>query len=210
MYLPAHFEEKRPEILRELIATHPLGGLVTLGSGGLTANHLPFEFEPGASGNGILRAHVARANPVWRDHDAMLEALVIFQGPQAYISPTWYATKEETHQVVPTYNYCVVHAHGFIRVLDNPEWVRAQVERLTRLFEGRQEKPWAVADAPADFIERQVQAIVGLEITITRIEGKWKASQNRKNEDRARVAEALGADPMAGPVRESLARSTQA
>jgi transcriptional regulator len=134
MYLPAHFAETRPEVLHGLLRDHPLGALVTLGSTGLDANHLPFEFDPVPTADaphGTLRAHVARANVVWKDHSPDHEALIIFQGPQAYITPSWYEAKREHGKVVPTYNYCVVHAHGPLRVIDDPAWLLAMVTRLT-------------------------------------------------------------------------------
>jgi transcriptional regulator len=208
MYQPAHFSETRLEVLQGLIATHPLGALVTLGSAGLDANHIPFELDPAISPHGLLQGHVARANAVWKDHDPVHGALVIFQGPSAYITPSWYETKRETGQVVPTYNYCVVHVHGPIVVRDDRDWLRAQVERLTRKFESTRSAPWAVADAPADFLEKQLAAIVGIEIPITRITGKWKVSQNRTPADRTGVTEGLASDPqpdaatMAALVRE--------
>lgn len=194
MYTPAHFEESRPEVLRQLIATHPLGALITLTSTGLDANHIPFEFA--AEGpHGILRAHVARANRVWQDFARDTEVLVIFQGPTAYITPTWYvATKPDSGKVVPTYNYCVVHAHGPLRVIDDREWLRAMVTRLTQRFEGQRPAPWAVSDAPPDFIDKQLAGIVGIEIPISRIAGKWKVSQNRPEADRAGIVRGLETD----------------
>lgn len=203
MYTPAHFAETRPEVLHALIATHPLGTLVTLTSTGLDANHLPFEFDPtpapaspvsAGAPHGTLRAHVARANPVWRDSSRDHEALVIFQGPQTYISPTWYVeTKPATGKVVPTWNYCVVHAHGPLHVIDDRDWLRAQIERLVRRHEATQSTPWHVSDAPADFIEKQLSAIVGIEIPVTRLVGKWKVSQNRSAPDRAGIVAGLQA-----------------
>lgn len=196
MYIPAHFAETRPAIMHALIGAHPLGTLVTLGSAGLDANHLPFEIDPTATPGaplGTLRAHVARANPVWRDFRPDLDSLVIFQGPQAYITPTWYAESKPTHgKVVPTWNYCVVHAHGPLVIRDDREWLRGMVTRLTQRFESTRPAPWAVADAPADFIDQQLAAIVGIEIPLTRLAGKWKVSQNRPAADRAGVVAGLG------------------
>jgi transcriptional regulator len=191
MYLPPHFEESRPELLHQLMHEYALGVLVTLGPDGLVANHLPFEHDPEPSPYGTLRVHVARANSVWRDSSNEVEALVVFQGPQTYVSPAWYPTKSETGHVVPTYNYLVVHAYGPLVVHDDPAWVRSLVGRLTRRYESAREDPWDVADAPADFIETQLRAIVGIEIPITRLLGKWKASQNRPLADRHAVARAL-------------------
>jgi transcriptional regulator len=194
MYIPAHFDESRPEVLHELIATHPLGTLVTLGSAGLNANHIPFELAPEPGPLGTLRGHVARANAVWQDFSASVDALAIFQGPQAYITPSWYdETKPASGRVVPTYNYCVVHAYGPLRVIDDRAWLRGMVERLTRRFEASRPDAWQVSDAPADFIEKQLAAIVGIEIPIARAFGKWKVSQNRPAADRAGVVAGLQA-----------------
>ena len=196
MYTPSHFTETRSEVMQALIAAHPLGTLVTLAAGGLEANHVPFEIVTGPEAGplGTLRAHDARANSVWRDHARELDALVIFQGPEAYITPTWYVeTKPATGKVVPTWNYCVVHAHGPLRVIDDRDWVRAQVERLVQRHEAAQPSAWRVADAPPDYIEKQLAAIVGIEIPIARLSGKWKVSQNRGDGDRAGVAAGLAA-----------------
>jgi transcriptional regulator len=191
MYNPPHFEETRPEILRDLVVAHPLGALVTLGSTGLDANHIPFEFAAGDGPHGTLRGHVARSNPVWKDFSREHEVLVIFQGPSAYITPSWYETKKETGKVVPTYNYCTVHAHGPLVVHDDREWLRGMVTRLTQRFESTRPAPWAVMDAPADFIDKQLAAIVGIEVPVARIVGKWKVSQNRPAVDQAKVAAGL-------------------
>ncbi|RKE37149.1 PaiB family negative transcriptional regulator [Paraburkholderia sp. BL23I1N1] len=201
MYMPAHFEENRPEVLHRLIAEQPFGALITHGPNGLDANHLPFEFDaklvPGADdaapahSHGILRAHVARANPVWKEVAANPEALVIFQGPAAYISPTWYPSKHKTHRQVPTYNYMVVHAYGRIVVRDDEAFVRGLVARLTRKMEAGEAVPWKMGDAPADYIAQMLGAIVGLEIEVTRLVGKWKLGQNKEAADRRGAAEAL-------------------
>jgi transcriptional regulator len=191
MYLPAYFEETRPEVLHRLIADHPLGALVTVGPNGLDANHLPFEFEPAASPHGTLRAHVARANPVWQEAAGHPETLVIFQGPTAYISPNWYPSKHETHRQVPTYNYMVVHAHGRIAVRDDEAFVRGLVARLTRRMEAGEPAPWKMGDAPADYLSQMLEKIVGIEIEVTRLVGKWKLSQNREARDRLGAAAAL-------------------
>jgi transcriptional regulator len=208
MYTPAHFAESRPAVLHALIADHPLGALVTLGAAGLDANHVPFEFDPaptGAAPFGTLRAHVARANPLWRDHAPDREVLVIFQGPQTYITPSWYAASKPAHgKVVPTWNYCVVHAHGPLRVVDDPAWLHAQIGRLVARHEGARPAPWHVTDAPADFIAQQVAAIVGIEIPVTRLAGKWKVSQNRPAADRLGVAAGLAGEPV--PHGAAMAR----
>ncbi|MFM0300845.1 FMN-binding negative transcriptional regulator [Paraburkholderia sediminicola] len=201
MYMPAHFEENRPEVLHRLIAEQSFGALITHGPNGLDANHLPFEFDAQlapeggdaqpARTHGILRAHVARANPVWQEVAANPEALVIFQGPAAYISPTWYPSKHETHRQVPTYNYMVVHAHGRIVVRDDESFLRGLVARLTRKMETGEPVPWKMGDAPADYIAQMLGAIVGLEIEVTRLVGKWKLGQNKEATDRRGAAEAL-------------------
>ena len=171
MYLPKHFEEARVEVLHDLIRAFPLGTLVTLTAGGLDANHIPFEVDPEPSPFGTLRGHVARANPVWRGISAGAEALVIFQGPDTYISPSWYETKAETGKVVPTWNYVVVHAHGVPRFIDDRAWLRAFVTRLTERHEAGRQTPWKVTDAPAEYIDAQLGAIIGLEIPIARLVG---------------------------------------
>jgi transcriptional regulator len=191
MYLPSHFEETRLEVLHQLVRERPLATLVTLGAAGLTANHLPFELDTEPLPNGTLRCHVARANPVWRDYSLGTEALVIFHGPQVYISPSWYETKKHGGEVVPTYNYAVVHAYGALRIIQDRAWLRGLVTRLTERFESASAAPWQVGDAPEDFIDKQLGAIVGIEIAVTRLAGKWKASQNRPALDRAGVAGAL-------------------
>ena len=191
MYLPKSFEETRVDVLHDLVRNHPLGTLVTLTNEGLDANHIPFEIDGALPPFGTLRGHVARANPVWNSFSRDTEALVIFQGPQTYISPSWYVTKQETGMVVPTWNYAVVHAHGPLRAIDDREWLRALVERLTRTHEAGQTAPWSVSDAPAGYIDKQLDAIVGIELTIRRLVGKWKASQNRPAKDRESVINTL-------------------
>ncbi|CDG85408.1 FMN-binding negative transcriptional regulator [Janthinobacterium agaricidamnosum] len=192
MYTPSHFNETRLDVLHALIAAHPLGALVRLDGGELCADHVPFDIAaptPDAP-FGTLRAHVARANPLWR---AAAPAMVLFQGPQAYISPAWYEEKARSGKVVPTFNYAVVHAHGTLRAIHDPEWLLALLERLTDRHEARQAAPWRVADAPPDYIARMLAAIVGIEIPLRRIDGKWKASQNRSQADRSGIAAGLAA-----------------
>jgi transcriptional regulator len=193
VYLPAHFEESRTEVLHRLIAEHPLGAVVTLGLDGLTANHIPLLLDASAGPNGTLIGHVARKNELWHGHDDRMEALVIFQGASAYISPNWYATKQATHEVVPTYNYVVVHAHGSLVVHEDPKWLRGVVGKLTKRMESSQDVPWKMADAPAGFISNQLESIVGIEIPINRLVGKWKTSQNRPVADRIGAAAGLRA-----------------
>lgn len=193
MYVPQHFAETRPHVLHRLIEQFPLGALVTNGPQGLDANHLPFELDHSVGEYGVLRTHVARANPVWQEVADGDSVLVVFRGLDAYISPNWYPSKHESHRQVPTWNYQVVNVHGRIRIRDDEKFVRGVVGRLTRIHEGRVDagKPWRMADAPRDYIDAMLQAIVGIEIEITRMVGKSKLSQNREERDRLGVAEAL-------------------
>ncbi len=191
MYQPPHFREDRLEVQHALIHAHSLGLLVTAGPGGLQANHVPFLVEAGGSGHGILRAHLARANPQLLELDAVAECLVVFQGPQQYISPSLYPTKRDHGKVVPTWNYITVHAWGRPKVIDDAAWLRQQVEDLTVHKEGTRPAPWLVSDAPEPFVAAQIKGIVGIEIPIARIEGKWKVSQNRPAVDQAGVVAGL-------------------
>jgi len=191
MYLPEHFAEQRVDLLHRLISEHPVGALVVSTADGLEANHLPFELDAEPAPFGTLRGHVARANPVWHQFTRGVEALVIFHGPQAYISPSWYPSKEMTGEVVPTYNYLAVHGYGEIKIIHEREWLRALVTRLTDRFEANRAAPWRVSDAPATFIDKQLSAIVGIEIPLTKLIGKWKVSQNRPAADRAGVVAGL-------------------
>jgi len=172
MYLPEHFAEHDRNALHGLIAEHPLGTLVTLGSDGLSANHLPFLLAADVGEHGALLTHVARGNRAWQDFSAEHEALVIFQGPSAYVSPNWYPTKAETHRHVPTYNYAVVHAHGRLVVHDDEKWLRGFLGRLTKRMEAAQPRPWKMGDAPQDYLRQLLGGIVGIEIPITRLVGK--------------------------------------
>lgn len=191
MYIPSHFEEKRPEAMHALMRSHPLGTLVTLGTAGLNANHIPFEIDAEAGQFGTLRAHVARNNPLLQDRSADVEALVVFQGAQGYVSPSWYPTKEKDGRAVPTYNYMVVHAYGPLTVIEDRTWIRAQVERLSNRHEAGLANPWKLSDAPPDYIEKMLGAIVGIEIPLTRMLGKWKVSQNQPEVNRAGVERGL-------------------
>jgi transcriptional regulator len=182
MYIPARHAEERLEVLHALIEAHPLGALVRLDGDGLAADHIPFELIPASSEapRGILRAHVARANPLWRQADAPV--LALFQGPSGYVSPATYDLQAIAGRMVPTWDYAVVHVHGRLRTVDDPEWLLAHMRRMTKRQEDRQERvhghAWTVDDAPRDYIDRLVQATVGIEIVIDRIEGKWKASRS--------------------------------
>ena len=190
MYQPPHFVETRIEVLHDLIRSRPLGLLASNGPNGPLADLVPFILHASEAGKGLLRAHVARSNPHWQLLNAQpqIPVLVVFQGPQAYVTPSWYQTKAETGKVVPTWNYVIVQVRGMASVHPEPEWVLRHVTTLTNRHEENREKPWAVGDAPEAFIAQQLRAIVGVEIAIAEIEGKWKVSQNRPQADRAGVA----------------------
>jgi len=194
--------------LHNLIRSRVFGLLISNGAEGILANSVPFVLDTTVSKLGTLKVHLARANPQWRDLEARPDALIVFQGHDHYITPSWYATKRETGKVVPTWNYTMVQARGRARVMDEA-WLAQQVEELTRTLEQRRVEPWAVGDAPADFVAMQRRAIVGIEIEILDIKGKWKVSQNRNAADRAGVVsglDALGDEDsraMAGIVRET-------
>ena len=208
MYQPPHFREESLETQHALIQAFPLGALVTFGSSGLTADHIPFLVDPHRSPLGTLRAHLARANPLWRETNPETEVLVIFTESEHYITPSWYETKRQTGKVVPTWNYAVVHAHGRMRVIDDEAWLRTQIVDLTASQESRRAAPWAVTDAPAPFVTGQLKGIIGIEIEIARMEGKWKASQNRPEADRVGVIAGLRAD--ADPGAEAMAGLVEA
>jgi transcriptional regulator len=209
MYQPPHFREDRREVQHALMQNHSLGLLITAGPEGLQANFIPFLIDALASEHGTLRAHLARANPQLRELAAVEECLVVFQGPQTYVSPSLYPTKQETGKVVPTWNYITVHAWGRPRVMDDAAWIRNQVDDLTRHKEAERAAPWQVSDAPEPFLAAQMKGIIGLEIPIARIEGKWKVSQNRNAADQAGVAAGLrgsgeDADQIAAMVAERI------
>jgi transcriptional regulator len=193
MYTPKQFEEPRVDVMHELIRARPLATLVTLSSGGLNANHIPLHLSESPAPFGTLQGHVARVNPVLKDLENNIEVLAVFHGPDAYITPSWYATKKETGKVVPTWNYAVVHAHGTVRVVDDAAWLRAQLEALTTHNEASFPEPWAVSDAPHEFTEKLIGNIVGFEMVITRLSGKWKVSQNQPQQNQASVTEGLKA-----------------
>lgn len=193
MYLPAMFNEKSPYRLHELIRQFPLATWVTLGASGLMVNHIPFVLDAAQGEHGVLLGHVARANPVWREFSSTLPSVVAFQGPQAYVTPSWYAGKAAHGKVVPTWNYAVVHVQGIPRVVEDRTAFLALLERLTAANEAAFSAPWKISDAPADYIDKTMNAIVGIEIPIQRIEGKWKMSQNRDNADREGVVAGLQA-----------------
>jgi transcriptional regulator len=191
MYQPPHFVESRPQELHRIVREYPLGMLVTHGAQGLDANHLPFELEAGQGSSGLLRAHVARANPLLTQVPEGTEVMVVFRGAHGYISPNWYPSKHETHRQVPTWNYEVVHVHGPLRILDDEKFLRGVVGRLTRHHEASEPQPWKMGDAPRDYMEQMIRSIVGIEIPILRIEGKRKLGQNRETRDREGAARSL-------------------
>ncbi len=212
MYQSVQFREDRLEIQHDLIRSHPLGLLVRVGDCGLAADPIPFIIDETAGELGTLRCHVARANPVWQELQAVAECLVVFQGPQIYITPSWYPTKRETGRVVPTWNYATVHAWGRPLVTEDQDWLRRQIDALTTQQEAQRSEPWAVDDAPAPYVAAQIRGIVGIEIPIARIEGKWKVSQNRADADRAGVAaglrkEASSQSAMADIVLERIGKT---
>lgn len=191
MYQPSHHREDDLGVQHALIRDHPLGLLITAGSEGLEANPVPFVLDPDGGPKGRLRGHIARANRQWRDADTAIDALVVFQGPNAYVTPSWYATKAQTGKVVPTWNYAIVQAHGTLRITQDPSWLRAQIEALTGAQEAEAAEPWHVSDAPRPYVDAMIRGIVGLEIAIIRIDGKWKVSQNRPEADRVGVVKGL-------------------
>jgi len=191
LYLPTYFEESRTDVLHALMRARPLAALVTLSDSGLTANHVPVETLPEPFPHGVLRGHVARANPVWRNYRAGSEALAIFQGPQAYVSPSFYPSKLETGEVVPTWDYAVVHARGTLRFVHDSDWLRALVSRLTDAHEAPRQMPWKIDDAPSPYIERMLGLIVGFEFSIDSLTGKWKLSQNHPTANRLGVEKGL-------------------
>ena len=193
MYNPKQFEETRPEVMQALVREHALATLVTMGAGGLSANLIPLLWHAAtdAQSPGTLQGHVARANPIWQETDFTVPVLAIFQGPAHYISPSWYPTKQEHGKVVPTWNYAMVQVRGVLRVHDDADWIRRQVSALTRQQESRLEKPWSVDDAPRDYTDGLLKALVGIEIQLTQWSGKWKVSQNQPAQNRAGVVTAL-------------------
>ncbi|MBY0574302.1 MAG: FMN-binding negative transcriptional regulator [Undibacterium sp.] len=193
MYTPKHFSEPDLEVMSALIQNYPLGTLITVEEDGINANHLPFEFIAPAQDTpfGSLRAHIARGNPLWKNLNSAQEVLVIFQGPSAYITPAWYEEKKLSGKVVPTYNYAVVHAHGKLQIMDDAQWLLRHLQSLTQQHESQQANPWQVSDAPDDYLQKMMTAIIGIEIPVTQLNGKWKTSQNRPAQDRSNIAAGL-------------------
>ena len=208
MYVPPQFAEPRAEALHRIMREHPLGMLVTHTGKGLDANHVPFLLDADQGEHGVMLAHVARANPVWRNVADGSPVMVVFRGAQGYISPNWYPGKQETHRRVPTWNYEVVHAHGTLHVHDDEKFVRGVVARLTREHEATQPAPWKMGDAPPDFLAEELAHIVGLEVRVTRLEGKRKLCQHYALADRegaVRGLEASGHADLAQAMKDTLA-----
>ena len=191
MYIPALNREEDISELRRFVQSNPLCTLVSMANQGLIASHIPIVLHESASGFGVLRGHVARANSHWRDLNADVESLAIFTGPQHFISASWYPGKNTHGREVPTWNYVAVHAYGHLRVVEDQDWLLAHLKTLVDENERIVEVPWSVSDAPPDYIANQMRAIVGFELEVSRVEGKWKASQNRTDEDAAAVMAGL-------------------
>jgi transcriptional regulator len=194
MYIPASFKESQPDRLHDLIMKNPLGLLVTHGDKGLDASPIPFLLYADEGKHGVLRAHLARANPHWKSLTEQTECLVVFQGPDGYVTPSWYPSKADTHKVVPTWNYATVLVRGVPQVTEDAAWLRRQLDDLTAFHEKPRPEPWSVSDAPTDYIISQMKAIVGIEIPIGHIEGKWKVTQNKDDADRQGVINGMRSD----------------
>ena len=191
MYIPQANKEDRLPVLHKLMEDQPFTSLVTMGESGLSASHIPMVLERDGTALGLLRGHLSRANPQWREFSPSVEALAIFSGPQHYITPNWYPEKAANGKVVPTWNYAVVHAYGHLKVIEDSEWLMAHLNTLTTIHEAGSPVPWKLSDAPPDYVASLARGIVGLEMVIERIEGNWKVSQNRSEQDRHGVADGL-------------------
>lgn len=208
MYNPSHFREERLPVLHEAIRQARLCTLVALGSDGLDASHIPILLEQEEGPNGTLYGHLARGNPQWKQIDKAVEALAIFMGPDAYITPSWYAEKARTGKVVPTWNFITIHVHGTLDFFEDKDQLLALVTKLTEKHEGKRARPWAVSDAPPDYIQAHLKGIIGFKLPIARIEGKWKMSQNRPLDDRQGVVAGLGEEdgPLEAVVADFMAK----
>jgi transcriptional regulator len=209
MYIPKFNEETRTPVLHQLMRERPLASLITYGRTGLFASHLPMVLDDQAAPLSVLRCHVSRANAQWKDFDPAVEALAIFSGAEHYITPNWYEEKQATGRVVPTWNYAVVHAYGHLKVVEDAEWLRAHVESLVRIHEASVSektgaRAWEVGDAPAEYVASLIKGIVGFEMKIARLEGKWKVSQNQSENNRRGVMEGL--DALETAESEAMAR----
>lgn len=204
MYVPSHHAEADPATLHALIRARPLGTWTTLAAGELLVNHVPFLLRSEGGALGTLVGHVARANPVWQSFSSTVPSIVVFHGPDAYVTPSWYPSKHAHGRAVPTWNYAVVHAHGLPRAIEDREWLLRHLHELTDTHEAAQALPWKVADAPREFLAQLVERIVGIEIPLTKLVGKWKVSQNRSQADKLGVAAGLlgAATPRAAEMAE--------
>lgn len=191
MYVPHHFTENDTQKLQQHIRDYGFGLLIIADDGGIEANHLPFHLSEEADSPSVLQCHVARKNPVWQRILGGARVLAVFQGPDGYISPSWYPTKAETGRVVPTWNYLAVHAEGTARIVEDATWLRQHLHQLTDQHESRMNEPWSVDDAPTEFTEQLAKAIVGIEIKIETLSGKLKASQNQSEQNKAGVKAGL-------------------
>lgn len=191
MRQPAIFCEDRIEVMHELMGMHPFATLISIQNGEIAADHLPLVLHEDLSQSGTIRGHVAKSNPLWKNRGSICNVVAIFQGPQAYITPSWYASKKEHGKAVPTWNYVVVHARGTLTMIDDETWLSEHLIELTSRHESHRPDQWKVSDAPDDFIERQLRGIVGIELVVEKLEGTWKASQNKDEKDRAGIQEGL-------------------
>lgn len=191
MYIPKHFSEPNIDALHALMRAYPLATFVSMSEHGLNANHIPLHLDAAKGTHGTLSGHVARAYPLWKEIANNNQMLAIFQGPDAYVTPSWYASKAQTGMVVPTWNYVAVHAHGRVKVIEDKEWLRAHLSSLTADQEAKFKQPWQIEDAPADFIDKLMGAVVGIEMEITHLTGKWKVSQNQSVENQLGVIQGL-------------------
>ncbi len=215
MYVPKYHEELNIPVLHALIKSHPLATWVAPGDGELLVNHIPFLLDPTHGEFGCLVGHVARANRVWQSFSADINSVLVFQGAEAYITPSWYPSKHAHGKAVPTWNYAVVHAHGVPRIIEDRDWLRRHISQLTDELEAGQALPWQVEDAPQEFIERLLQVIVGIEMPVARLVGKWKVSQNRPEPDKLGVVAGLlgrgdaSSGAMAALVQQHLSLDTK-
>lgn len=209
MYNPKHFEQGDLSVVSELIAHFPLGVLVTSQGGSLEADHIPFLLSGDLASGARLIGHVAKNNPVWQRASTDAETMVIFQGPSAYISPNWYPSKQIHHEVVPTYNYAVAHLYGKLSISHDPQTKLEVVDQLTAAMEAGRKAPWQVLDAPAGYLDKMLEAIVAIELSVTRVQAKWKISQNREDRDRLGAARGLASET-SSPTAAHMARMVEA
>jgi transcriptional regulator len=207
VYMPAHFEVTDKAALHDVIVEHPLGTWIVSNNGELLINHIPFLLKPDCDTHGVLNGHVARANPVWKQLTAGVKSAVVFHAEQGYVSPSWYPSKQQNPGVVPTWNYAVVHVHGRAKVIEDKQWLLQHVSMNTRRHEDHRNHPWQVADAPAEYVDKLLAGIVGIEIQIETIQGKFKLSQNRPVVDQQGVV--TGLQESGDPEALSLAKRMQ-